>query len=237
MFSFRSPKYLISAILLSLVIIISAACSNSKLITSPEAQTQESASEEGINEILPIVFCPTDPTRFLITYFHYQHLYIDPGTGEIIDLTFENSDDPAQIQVWIDENGIITPYEGNTDAPITVSGKAEHPDSDDCRVQEFSGEWDLSTDLSGKCTNGKIRIEIEHFYKNTDLPSSCGETPSLITDIVSGPEQTLNFDLAENIPSNIIEYGEGTFLHVKFAYYFTRDETFLQIVPLVPESE
>lgn len=55
--------------------------------------------------------------------------------------------------------------------------------------------------------------------------------------MISGPEQTLNFDLVDSIPSTIVEIGEGTSLHVRYAYYFIRDESFLEFIPLVPVGE
>lgn len=237
MLKIRSGKISIFLFLLCLVFVSSAACSSASEISLSKTQTPVASAGEDQNNFDPIVICPIEPTRYQITYFHYQHLNIDPGTGETVDMTWENSTDAGEIRVWIDENGNITPYEENDPIAIYVSGVAVHPDSDDCPEQTLSGVWELDSTLTGKCVDGNIKIDIKHFYVSSDLVSSCGEIPPMVNSIVSGPEQTLKFDLTEDLPSIRFEIGEGTLYHVNYAYYFTRDEMFLELVPLVPEGE
>jgi len=237
MFKVRSGQISVFVFLLCFLYVSTAACSNTdKKSLSPTQTPVVSAGEDQYN-FDPILICPINPTRYQITYFHFQHLKIDPGTGETVDMTWENSTDAGDIRVWIDEKGNITPYEENDPVPIYVKGVAVHPDSDDCPEQKLSGVWELDSTFTGKCVDGNIRIEIKHFYVSSDLLSSCGDIPPMINSIVSGPEQTLIFDLTDDIPSMRMDIGEGTIYHVKYAYYFTRDDMFLELVPLVPESE
>jgi hypothetical protein len=200
-------------------------------------QSLEDSSQEEPKEIEALLICPEKPHKYVITYFHYQHLNIDPGTGEKIDITFENIESPGELDVWIDEHGIITPVEGNEPIDILVYGAAYYPGSDDCSEQEIWGLWELNSILSGKCNDGKILIDIEHFYEEPDLEVSCGGIPSLIQSFVSGPEQILLFDLTDDIPSYIVDYGEGTQFHVRYAYYFTEDAGYIDIQDLVPTSD
>jgi len=237
MFVISYRRILVSIFLLCILSISTSACSPSSEISPQPTETQVASAGENQTDSEAILICPLTPTRYAITYFHYQHLLVDPGTGEIIDITWQNSFDPGVIQVWIDENGEITAYEDNDPITVVVDGKAIYPNSDNCSEQKLSGAWELDSTLTGECKDGKVKIEIEHFYTESDLESSCGQIPPIVDAIISGPEQTLNFDLVDSLPSMIVEIGEGTFLHVRYAYYFTNDETFLEIEPLVPEND
>ena len=238
MFKGKSGKVSVSIILLCILFVSAVACSTTEVIPSSPTQTQGASAGDNQNDLTPIGMCPTRATRYLITYFHFQHLKIDPGTGETIELTWDNSEDPGEIRVWIDEMGNITPYEGNENIDVTVTGKAIHPDDDNCPVQKFSGEWELSTMLTGDCTDGKATIIIKHLWDEADLENSCADTPPMVQEYYSAPEHILVFKLSDEIPSEIIEIGEGTFYHMRYAYYFTADENYLEDIPtLAPGSE
>lgn len=235
MFRERSTIFSVILFLMLLICLITAACSGNEVSLPIPTETQVFSSGEDQIDPAPIMDCPAVTTRYLITYFHLEFLDLDPGTGETIKMTYE-SKPPGEIRVWIDSKGNITLDENNENITVVVSGENTYPDSAQCPVQKLSGIWELSTILTGVCYSGNIKIKIQHRYEHPYLESSCGELPPIIQSYISGPEHTLEFELADSIPSVIINYGEGTFYHVNYSYYFTPGDMFLQVPPL-PETE
>ncbi len=225
----KPEKYLLSFILLILSCLVLTGCGAVGVQTTPIPTTLDSGENL-------IHSCPEEDTLYSLWFSHLAVLDIDPGNGETFHLEFENVP-PSYFDLWIYADGTISNEGIFREAPIGYQGTANHPDSNDCPVQTFAGEWQMRAKISGTCANDIARVHIIEEWINPVLESNCVSGISPGTGVFSAPELDLVFNLKDQYPADGLSTPEGSTFQASYYYHLWPAGYELPIVPLVPEEK